>query len=115
MEDDLSSWIVDSRVTNHVCSSLQMLSSFRELADEDFTMRMGNDSIVLAKVMGEVRLQFRNNKFLDLNNVYFILGFRRNLISVSVLFEKSYQVKFNGTSVFISKNGLDICTGSLDS
>ena len=115
MEDDLSSWIVDSGATNHVCSSLQMLSSFRELAVEDFTMRMGNDSVVSAKAVGEVRLQFRNNKFIILNNVYFIPGFRRNLISVSVLFEQSYQVKFNGTSVFISKNGLEICTGSLDS
>ena len=103
MEDDLSSWIVDSGATNHVCSSLQMLSSFREFAVEDFTMRMGNDSVVSAKVVGEVRLQFRNNKFVILNNVYFIPGFRRNLISVSVLFEQSYQVKFNGTSVFILK------------
>ena len=80
VEDDLSSWIVDSGVTNHVCSSLQMLSSFRELAVEDFTMRMGNDSVVSAKAVGEVRLQFRNNKFVILNNVYFIPGFRRNLI-----------------------------------
>ena len=115
MEDDLSSWIVDLGVTNHVCSSLQMLSSFRELADEDFTMRMGNNSVVSGKVVGEVRLQFRNNKFLVLNKFYYIPGFRRNFISVSVLFEQSYQVKFNGTSVFISKNGLDICTGRLDS
>ena len=45
-------------------------------------MRMGNDAVVSAKVVGEVRIQFNNNKFLILNNVYFILGFRRNLISV---------------------------------
>ena len=42
MEDDLSPWIVDLGATNHVCSSLQMLSSSRELADKDVTMRVGS-------------------------------------------------------------------------
>ena len=42
MEDDLSPWIVDSGATSNVCSSLQMLSSSRELADRDVTMRVGN-------------------------------------------------------------------------
>ena len=38
MEDDLSPWIVNSGATNHVSSSLWMLSSSRELADKDVTM-----------------------------------------------------------------------------
>ena len=63
VEDDLSPWIVDSRATNHVCSSLQMLSSLRELADRDVTMRFGSGEAVLAKAVGVARLNFRN-KFL---------------------------------------------------
>ena len=38
VEDDLSPWIVNSGATNHVCSSLRMLSPSRELADKDITM-----------------------------------------------------------------------------
>ena len=74
MEDDLSPWIVDLGATNHVCSSLQMLSSSRELADRDITMRVGSGEVVSAKAVGVAHLNFRN-KFLVLNNVFFYSWF----------------------------------------
>ena len=77
VEDDLSPWIVDSGATNHVCSYLQMLSSSRELSDRDVTMSVVSGEVILAKAVGVARLYFRN-KFLFLNNVFFIPGFRRN-------------------------------------
>ena len=58
VEDDLSPWIVDSGATNHVCSSLQMLSSSRELVDRDVTMRVGSGEVVLAKAVGVTLLNF---------------------------------------------------------
>ena len=108
MEDDLSPWIVDSGATNHVCSSLQMLSSSRELADRDITMRVGSGEVISTKVVGVARLNFKN-KFLVLNNVFFIPGFRRNLISVSMLHEQSFSISFINNEIIISRNGLDIC------
>ena len=60
VENDLSPWIVDSGMTNHVCSSVQILSYFRELAVGDPTMRMGTGALVLGKAVREVRLQFSN-------------------------------------------------------
>ncbi|PON89309.1 hypothetical protein TorRG33x02_148520, partial [Trema orientale] len=51
---DISSEIVDSGATNHVCSSFQILSSSRELADGEFTMRVGNGAKVSAKAVGVV-------------------------------------------------------------
>ena len=66
VEDDLSPWIVDSGATNHVCSSLQMLSSSRELADRDITMRVGSGEVVSVKAVGVARLNFRN-KFVKPN------------------------------------------------
>ena len=108
VEDDLSPWIVDSGATNHVCSSLQMLSSSSELADRDVTMRVGNGEVVSAKEGGDARLNFRN-KFLVLNNVFFIPSFRRNLISVSMLHEQLFRISFINNEIVISRNGLDIC------
>ena len=108
MEDDLSLWIIDSGATNHVCSSLQMLSCSRELADRDVTMRVGSGEIVSAKAVGVARLNFRN-KFLVLNNVFFIPSFRRNLISVSMLHEQLFSISFINNEIVISRNGLDIC------
>ena len=93
MEDELSLWIIDSGATNHVCSSLQMLSSSKELVDGDFTIRVGNGAVVSALAVEVARLNFGNN-FLILNNVYFIPKFRRNLISVSKLHEQLFNIFF---------------------
>ena len=107
VENDLSPWIVDSGATNHVCYSLQMLCSSRELADRDVTMRVGSGEVVLAKEMGFVSLNLRN-KFLVLNNVVFISGFRRNLISVFMLHEQLFSISFINNEIIILRNGLDI-------
>ena len=49
-----------------------MLSSWRELADRDVTMRVGSGEVVSTKAMGVARLNFRN-KFLIFNNVFLFL------------------------------------------
>ena len=103
MEDDLSPWIVDSGATNYVCSSLRMLSSSR-----DVTMRVGSGDVISAKAVGVARLNFRN-KFLVLNNVFFIPCFQRNLIFVSMLHEQVFSISFINNEIVISRNGLDIC------
>ena len=58
--------------------------------------------------MGVARLNFRN-KFLVLNDVFFITRFRRNLISVSMLHEQLFSISFTNNEIVISRNGLDIC------
>ena len=85
-----------------------MLSSSRELADKDVTMRVGSGEVVSAKAVGVARLNFRN-KFLVLNNVFFIPGFMRNLIFVSMLHEQLFSISFINNEIVISINGLDIC------
>ena len=91
MEVDSQSWIIDSGSTNHIRSSFKMLSSSRELADGECSMVVGNRVDVSAVAVGAVRLEL-GNKFLVLNNVYCILGFKRNLISVSKLYEQLFTV-----------------------
>ena len=108
VEVDSQSWIIDSGSTNHICSSLQMLSSSRELVDGECSMVVGNGADLSAVVVGAVRLEL-GNKFLVLNNVYCIPGFRRNFISVSKLYEQLFTVSFYNNQIFISRNGLNIC------
>jgi hypothetical protein len=47
--------------------------------------------------------------FLFLNNVCFIPGYRRNLISISMLHEQLFSISFINNEIVISRNGLDIC------
>ena len=108
VEVDSQSWIIDSGSTNHICSSLQMLSSSRELADGECSMVVGNGADVSAVAVGADRLELRN-KFLVLNNVYCIPGFRRNLVSVSKLYEQLFTVSIYNNQIVISRNGLNIC------
>ena len=112
VEDDKSAWIIDSGATNHVCSSLQLLDSWRDLAEGDYTMRVGTGDAVSARAVGVSSLNFLNNCYLLLNNVLFIPGFRRNLISVSKLLDDGFSISFNNNLVVISRNGLTICTGN---
>ena len=111
VEDDKSIWIVDSGATNHVCCSLQLLDSWRDLSEGSFTMRVRTGDAVSAKVVGDSKLNF-NNSYLCLNGVLYIPGFRRNLMSVTKLMEHGFSVSFNNKSVIISRNGLNICTGN---
>ena len=72
------SWIVDSRATNHVCSSMQMLTKARKFKENEFTLRVGNGESVSAEVVGKARLVF-GNKYLLLDNAYFIPNISRNI------------------------------------
>ena len=64
-------------------------------------MRVGSKTRVSETTIGVVRLPFVNNKYFLLNNVYFILDFKRNLILVSKLHEKFIYVSFDINSVTI--------------
>ncbi|KAL6327213.1 hypothetical protein AAG906_015252 [Vitis piasezkii] len=64
VENDFSSWIIDSRASNHVCISLKMLESFKDLEEGAFMLRVGSGARVSATAVGTVRLSFANNKYL---------------------------------------------------
>ena len=113
MEDESSPWIVDSGATNHICSSLQWTDSWTEIKEGAFSMRVGTWNVVSARVVRAARLAF-NNCFLSLDNVYYIPGFTRNLISVSKLLQQLYSVYFSNKSVIISRNRLNICSGLIE-
>ena len=78
--DTSSTSIIYSDTTNHVCSSLKMLSFCRKLKDRDIALKVSNGESITVNAVGEARLTFRN-KVLVLESVYFISCFSQNLIS----------------------------------
>ena len=91
-----------------------MLETSRDLEEGSLQMRVGNGARISTTTVGTVQLSFVNNKYLWLDNVYFILDFKRNLLSVSRLYEQFIFVSFNIDSVSISKNGINICLNFFD-
>ena len=77
-------------------------------------MRVGSGARVSVTAVGAVQLPFVNNKYLLLNNVYFIRDFKRNLILVLKLHEQFVSVSFDINSTTIYKNGMNICSGYID-
>ncbi|TYJ99632.1 gag/pol protein [Cucumis melo var. makuwa] len=54
MENDQNAWILDSRATNHVCSSLQETSSFKQLEESEMTLKVGMGDVISAHAVGEL-------------------------------------------------------------
>ncbi|XP_073061980.1 uncharacterized protein [Primulina eburnea] len=76
----------ETRASNHVCVSLQMLESSKDLEEGAFMMRVGNGERLSAMEVGTMRLSFKNNKYLILNNVYSIPDFKpRNKVVLEEL------------------------------
>ncbi|KAL0561491.1 hypothetical protein IC582_001919 [Cucumis melo] len=113
VENDDSAWIIDSGATNHVCSSFQGISSWRQLETGEMTMRVGTGHVVSAIAVGGLQLCLQKS-FLLLENVYVVPDLKRNLISVKCLLEQSYSLTFNVNKVFIYKNGVEICSAKLE-
>ena len=62
--------------------------------------------------MGKLRLVF-NNKFLILNNVYYVSNISRNIISISQLCEQLFTISFKNNAIVIYRNGMEICSACL--
>ena len=92
---------------------MQLLSRYKELKDSEFTLTVGNGESASTKAVDQARL-FLRTKYLLLDNIYFILNIRRNLISVSELCRELFSISFNNNEIIISRNGFEICHACLD-
>ena len=64
-------------------------------------LRIDNKTKVAAEVVGTYLLQLLSDFRLDLKDYYYILVASQNLISVSVLAQKSFEIYFNKDFCFI--------------
>ena len=62
---------------------MQLLDSWKDLAEGDYTMRVGIGDAVSARAVGVSNLIFSKNCYLNLNDMLFIPDFHWNLIYVS--------------------------------
>ena len=64
VEESKDNWVIDSGATNHICISLQGFKVTRSLHNEDFTLRIGDGTLVRAEAVGEVHLYFDKFRFI---------------------------------------------------
>ena len=90
-----------------------MLTRAKKLKPNEFTLRVGNGESVSAEVLEEARVVF-GNKYLLLDNVYFIPNISRNLISIFELYKQSFTICFNNNEIIILRNGVQISCAKLE-
>ncbi|KAJ0500297.1 putative RNA-directed DNA polymerase [Helianthus annuus] len=90
VQDDMLAWWVDSGATSHVCKDLKWFEKFEPIEDGSI-LRMGNVATEPIKGVGKVRLVFTSGKHLLLDNVLYVPGIRKNLLSGIVLNNCGYK------------------------
>ena len=70
-------------------------------------VELGDDTPYQAQGVGTVSFQRESGKPLSFADVLYVSGVTKNLISVSTLEDKGYQVKFRDHRVYIRPKGSD--------
>ena len=87
------SWLVDSGASRDITGNKEILSDFRK---KNFSVQveLGNEASYAIKGTGSVKFQLKCGSMLHLEEVLYVPGLKKNLISVVVLESKGYRVLF---------------------
>ena len=86
--------MIDSGASRHITGFREHLSDLVE-RDTSIQVIIGDDACYLVKGVGTSSLHLDFNISLHLSDVLFIPGIKRNLVSISALEDKGYQVAFS--------------------
>ncbi|XP_074352399.1 uncharacterized protein LOC141691567 [Apium graveolens] len=112
VQDDNVAWWIDSGATSHVCKDLRWFEDFQPIEDGSM-LKMGNVATEPIKGLGNVKLVFTSGKYVLLNNVLYIPGIRKNLLSGVVLNNCGYKQVSESDKYILSKHGTFVGFGYL--
>nr|KAJ0226498.1 hypothetical protein LSAT_V11C100008600 [Lactuca sativa] len=104
VQDDNVAWWVDSGETSHVCKDLYWFKDFQPIED-GYVVKMRNVATGPRKGLGSVLLTFTSGKCLFLNNILYVLGIRKNLVSEIVLNNCGYKQVLESDKYILSIHG----------
>ncbi|CAM8968501.1 unnamed protein product [Rhodiola kirilowii] len=112
LQDDETSWWVDSGVTTHVCRDNGLFKSFATTS-EGRVIHMGDESTAPILGLGRVELEFSSGKTVVLCNVLFVPNIRKNIVSGTVLNKQGYRQVYEADKYVLSKGGIFVGKGYL--
>lgn len=93
-------WYIDSRVSSHTTGVREYFLSYQE-EHMDFQITTGNKTKCTLVRRGIVDFQMETRTSTRATNVLHVTGFGMNLISMSQLQDKVYDVYFVGKKVYV--------------
>jgi hypothetical protein len=86
-------WLVDSGASRHMTGSQKSLTSLSE-EDSGLQVELGDNAKYAVKGVGAASFQLESRKPLRMSDVLYVLGLKKNLLSISVMEDRGYAVAF---------------------
>ena len=93
--------------------SIQGCLSCQKPNDGERYIFVGDGKKVKVEAIGTFRLLLKSGTYCDLNETFFVLSFRRNFVSISVLDKFGYSCSFGNNKFSLFQNSNLVRTGSL--
>ena len=105
-------WYIDSKASHHVTGAHEFIL---ELAERglDIEIVLGDDCTVRVVGVGTVTFERESLPPLKVIDVLYVSGMKKNLISVSAMEEKGFDVIFSGGQVLMHARGASITSAEV--
>uniref|UniRef100_T1JF50 CCHC-type domain-containing protein n=1 Tax=Strigamia maritima TaxID=126957 RepID=T1JF50_STRMM len=109
-------WFLDSCASHHVCGNRKLFSEFAEVKPMQLELAQGTSTITGC---GTIELLVHVNgheSAIDLKNVYFVEGFKRNLIAIGKIDQAGFHINIFKDQLRVFKSDFRACSliGKLD-
>jgi hypothetical protein len=88
-----SAWFVDSGASHHMIEAWDLFNSLVE-KDSSIYVELGYDAKYAVKGEGTILFQLDLGDLFESKDVLYVLGIRRNFLSVSVMEDKGFSIMF---------------------
>ena len=106
-------WWIDYRASTNISMSMEGCLSCQKPNDGERHIFVGDGKKVEVEAIGIFRLLLKFGTYLDLNETFVVLSFRRNLVSISILDKFGYSCSFGNNKFSLFQNSNLVGTGSL--
>ena len=100
-----NNWWINSGATRYISITKVGFIEFQEIKVGKHNIYMGNETFWDVLGVGKVKIPLPTANSLYLSDVFFTLGMRRIVISVSQLASSSFEISFTTDKVIIGLNG----------
>lgn len=93
LKDSAESWLVDIGASRHMIGNKNVLTDLKQVQFSSQVM-LGDDASYEIKGIGSVSFQLVSRVVLNIENILYVPGLTKNLISIGVLEDKGQRVIF---------------------
>ena len=109
-----NAWVLDTGCGSHICSNVQGLKSSRRLKKGEVDLRVANGAKVAALFVGTYSLSLPSGLVLDLEDCFYVPSISRNIISISSLCNKGFEINFMNNCCSAKLNDIFYFSGTIN-